>query len=128
MSMSQSLATPSQLEQAFHPSPRGVVGLAEDLFQLCPEGGMEFTWETERCRVRILGTPERLVEVPLPKSVFRALLARMAALCNEQKTDSVSPYGGQGKVVTSQVPSVHFQVTFTNTPTEQKLLLVPRSS
>ncbi len=33
------------------------------------------------------------------KSVFRAILARVATLCNEQSANSVSPYGGQGELV-----------------------------
>lgn len=69
----------------------------------------------------------RSVLIPLPKSVFRALLARLAALCNERKPNSVSPYGGTGEVVIEGAPPKVIRVWFTNTPAEQSAILWPKS-
>ncbi|MGL4423621.1 MAG: hypothetical protein ACRCZF_23390 [Gemmataceae bacterium] len=65
--------------------------------------------------------------VPLPKSVFRAALARVSALCNEQHPDSVTPYRGEGEVVvppeqvSNGTPPSTCYVSFTNTPSEQQM-------
>ena len=60
-----------------------------------------------------------LIQVPLPKSVFRAALARLAALCNERNPGSVSSYGGEGELVIGAEPSHVCHVTFTNTSSTQ---------
>src|SRR5208282_5382429 len=59
----------------------------------------------------------------LRKSVFRAILARVAVLCNERSPNSVSPYGGQGEVSVGADPAMTFRVEFANTPDEQRLEL-----
>jgi hypothetical protein len=54
---------------------------------------------------------------------LRALLARLAALCNEQTPNSVTPYGGQGQFSPGTSPPAVFRVAFINTAAEQKLEL-----
>jgi hypothetical protein len=111
-----------RLQRAFEPTRRGVVGLVDDLLGLCREQGLELDWRAGRCRVRPLeGRPQESTEIPLPKSVFRSILARMAALCNERISDSVSPYGGEGDISVGTDPPTNFRVAFTNTPGEQRL-------
>jgi hypothetical protein len=107
---------------AFEPTGGGVVGLVDALLDHCPEQGLQLDWQADRCRVRRLGVrPQESTEIPLPKSVFRAVLARMAALCNERIPDSVSPHGGEGELsIGIERPTV-FRVAFTNTPGEQRL-------
>ena len=103
-----------------HPSG-GVVGLVDDLLKLCQEHGLQFDWQADRCRVRFLADGlEEVIDGPFRKSVFRAILARVAALCNQRRPKSVSPYGGRGEVL---VPSDRtlLQVSFANTPDEQWL-------
>jgi hypothetical protein len=59
--------------------------------------------------------------------VFRAALARVAALCNEQHPGSVTPYRGESEVVVPPPPSPNCSppstchVSFLNTPSEQHL-------
>ncbi|HUY35359.1 MAG TPA: hypothetical protein VMV69_21625 [Pirellulales bacterium] len=64
-----------------------------------------------------------MIELPLRKSVFRAMLARMAVLCNERTPNSVSPYGGRGELTFGVNPTVVFRVIFANTGAEQKMEL-----
>jgi RNA polymerase sigma factor (sigma-70 family) len=110
-----------QLQEAFEPR-RDIVRLVDDILGLCREHGLQFDWQADRCRVRPLGTqPQELTEIPLPKSVFRAILARLAAQCNERIPNSVSPYGGEGELSVSTNPPTVFRVAFTNTPGEQRL-------
>lgn len=112
-----------------HPT-RGVIGLVDDLLAMCREQGLQLDWQAHRCRVRSCGGDwEELLDVPLMdnprrKSVFRAILARVAALCNEQTPNSVSPYGGQGELTLGGIPPAVVRVTFANTPEEQKLELL----
>jgi hypothetical protein len=103
----------------------GIVGLVDDLLVVCLEHGLQLDWQADRCRFRSFGADwEEVIDVALPKSVFRAILARMAALCNERTPNSVSPYGGQGELSVGENPEAVFRVTFVNTPAAQKLELI----
>ncbi len=104
-----------------HPTG-GVPGLVDEMLAICSEHALELDWRAERCRFRSLdGEWEELTDVPLRQSVFRAILARVAVLCNEQIPNSVSPYGGQGQISAGGNSAVLFRVSFTNTTAEQKL-------
>jgi hypothetical protein len=110
-----------QLRRAFGPNPCGVVGVVDELLAVCREQPLQFDWQSGTCRVRSLGAVgQEPIEVPLPKSVFRAILARLAALCNARVPDSVSPYCGNGEVLIGADSPAVFRVTFTNTPDEQR--------
>jgi hypothetical protein len=124
------MGTTSPLTEAFRSAieqpAHGVVGLVDDLLRLCREQGLRLDWQGDCCRVRPLtGGPEELIEGPLRKSVLRAILARLAALCNERAPNSVSPYGGQAELTVGANPATTFRVNFTNTPGEQRLELIP---
>jgi hypothetical protein len=104
----------------------GVVGLVNDLLQFCDEHQLQLHWEANRCRIRSKGGDwEELSELSIRKSVFRAVLARIATICNEQSPNSVSPYCGQAELAIGENPQKVLKVTFTNTPSEQKLELLP---
>ncbi len=114
------------LRPVFEPTRRGVVGLVNDLLTFCRDRRLDLDWHEGRCRVRSTGaSPEDTFEAALPKSVFRAALARLAALCNECRPGSVSPYGGDGEVAIGADPAAVVSVTFTNTPDEQRVCLKP---
>lgn len=112
------------LRRALEPPTSGFVGIVDNLLSLCRGGNLELAWCDGTCRGKIRrGATEESIEIPFRKPVFRAILARIAALCNEWHPDSVSPYAGQSELaVASDLPAV-FQVTFVNTPDEQKLLI-----
>jgi hypothetical protein len=120
--MSNLALFPEQLQRVFRPTGRGVVGIVDELLVLCRDEGLQFDWQAGQCRVRPLGAePAESTEVPLPKSAFRAILARVAALCNERTPGSVSPYGGEGELLVGTDSPAVFRVAFTNTPDEQRL-------
>jgi hypothetical protein len=111
-----------RIQGTFEPTGRGVVGLVDDLLDLCRDQGLQLDWQAGRCRVRPLGAqPQESTEISLSKSVFRAVLARIAALCIERIPGSVSPYGGEGEVSVDADPPTVFRVAFANTPGEQRL-------
>ena len=106
-----------------HPT-RGIAGLVDDLLVVCLECGLQLEWQAGRYRFRSFGGNwEELTDVPLRKSVFRAILARLVALCNERTPDAVSPYGGKCELSVGTKPPAQFKITFTNTTAEQKLEL-----
>jgi hypothetical protein len=106
-----------------HPS-RGVVGLVDELLRQCPEEGFRLDWQANGCRILAFNDgSEELLEKPLSKSVFRAILARIAALCNERTPNSVSPFGGKGELEVGTAPPEIFRVEFVNTPDDQGLAL-----
>jgi hypothetical protein len=113
-----------RISQVLQPTERGVVGLVDGLLRICREHDLQLDWHAGRCRVRATGSgPEEFVEVPLPKSVFRAILARLAALCNERSPGSVSPYGGEGELTIDVERASARRVVFTNTMDDQGVRL-----
>jgi hypothetical protein len=122
--MNMPLTAPEQLHRALTTPTRGVLGLVDDLLAVSREHGIQLAWHSGNCRVRFLeGDPAGWIEVPLRKSVLRAALARVAVLCNQHNPRSVSPYGGQGELLTGTDPATTIRVTFVNTPDEQSLEL-----
>jgi hypothetical protein len=98
----------------------GIAGLVDDLLTACREHGLQLDWQAGRWRVRSFAEDwHELEEVPLRKSAFRALLARLVTLCNEQRPGSCSPYGGQGEITVGSSPATVFRLVFTNTPSDQ---------
>ena len=85
---------------------------------------MELAWRSNACHARIRqGTVEETLDLPLRKGVIRAILARVAALCNERQPGSVSPYGGRGETHLGPGPQAVFSADFMNTAAEQSLRL-----
>jgi hypothetical protein len=122
--------TTSQISGAirgvFERPTRGVVGLVDDLLRLCREQSLRLEWQSDHCHIRSLnGGSDESFDQPLRKSIFRAMLARVAALCNERNPRSVSPYGGKGELSIDADPPTSFRVTFANTSDELWLELVP---
>jgi hypothetical protein len=113
------------VRHVLRPARNGVVELADELLTLCQDREIFLDWNAGQCRVRsgAVETPGS-IEVPLTKSVFRAILARLAALCNERQPGSVSPYGGEGELLIANF-GVVCRVAFTNTPGEQRVRLTP---
>jgi hypothetical protein len=102
----------------------GVVGMVDDLFVIGSEHDLRIEWRDGACHVRLREpSSEATVEVPLPKSVFRAALARISVLCNERFPNTVSSYGGSGKLLAPGSTDVELRVAFSNTPTAQKVEL-----
>jgi hypothetical protein len=122
--MISTVTLPERLQRAFQTTPNGVSGLVEQLLGACVGGEVEFERVEDRCVCRWLngGEPQETV-VPLPAKAFRAILARVAVLCNERESGTVSPYGGGGELMVGE--SV-FVVRFTNTPSTQKMTVKPR--
>jgi hypothetical protein len=119
----------NRVEMAFQPTPRGVVGLVDNLLGLCRLYQLRINFRDGHCYVRRLGADaEESLDFPVPKSVFRAALARIAAICNEQRPESVTPYRGEGIIAVLPPVSPHSPkivppstcyVSFTNTPSDQ---------
>src|SRR5208282_6197046 len=98
---------------------RGVAGVVDDLLMMCRKDNLQLEWQDGRCHLgSLVGDWEDWIDVPVRKSVFRAILARVATLCNEQRPDSVSLYGGQADLSVGEPPAV-MGVAFVNTPAEQ---------
>jgi hypothetical protein len=58
--------------KAFEPPAAGVVGIVDNLLQVCRGGDMELAWRSNACHVRIRqGTVEETLDLSLRKTVFR---------------------------------------------------------
>jgi hypothetical protein len=119
---SQSSSWTTQLEDAFVPGSQGAVGVVDKLLDLCGPA-LRIDWRENRVVVRQPGAlDEDSVEIPLEKPAFRAILARLAAMCNERAPGSVSPYGGTGELALGD-PQERFRATIVNSATDQSLEL-----
>jgi len=117
------------LRNALEDPKRGVVGAVEDLLEVSRERPLRLDWEGDHCQVCMAdGDSEETIDVVFPKSVFRAILARMATLCNERNPNSVSPYGGQGELVARVNPSTVVKTTIVNTSADQRLALTTETN
>jgi hypothetical protein len=120
-----------RVREAFQPTPRGVVGLVDDLLGLCRQYQLRIAFHDGHCSVRRLGAEAReSLDIELPKSVFRAAIARIAAMCEEQRPGTVTPYRGEAFLAVQRAQAsdsphpVHpttCYVSFANTPAEQRL-------
>jgi hypothetical protein len=122
--MKTGTALADALAKAFDPPASGFVGIVDNLLQLCRGGDLELAWRSNACHVRIRqGTAEESLDLPLRKAVLRAMLARIAALCNQRQPGSVSPYGGRGEIHLGPDSPAVFSAHFVNTAGEQSLRL-----
>jgi hypothetical protein len=110
--MSERPLSLQQIEKILSGGPRNVVELVDELLNAFQFQAMRLKWEDGECQFQCLplGSSE-LCSLPLPRSIFRTILARLAALCNEHLADSVSPYGGDGEFLWK---SQGFRVAFSN--------------
>jgi len=107
-------------------SKGGVVGLVDDLLRLCRQHRLQIDWQPDCFKIRaISGGQDEVVDARLRPSVFRAVLARIAALCNLESAESVSPYGGNAILPLDSELGAFLQVSFCNTSNEQWLKLRP---
>jgi hypothetical protein len=98
--------------------------LVDELLAVSIKHDLLLAWEAGHCQVSFPnGGPVDRVDVPMPKSVFRAVLARIAVLCNEQNPNSVSAWAGQGKVAADSDSAKSIGVVFVNSPEKQSLEL-----
>jgi len=110
----------------YKPRERGVLDLIDDILRHCAEDRIRFSGGHGTVTETPLpcGNP-RSIAFPFRNSIFRLIMARMAALCHELSSQDVSPYGGKGSFTDPRWPHVCFQVDFMNTPAEQRLELTP---
>ncbi len=119
--MSKQSSLSERLRRALTTPVHGVLGLVDELLAASCEQDIHLGWQAGRCHVNIKVGSLDQIEVPVPKSVIRAALARVAALCNERIPNSVSPYGGLGEVTVDTDPAKVIRIQFVNTPEEQRL-------
>ena len=85
--MSSATSFLESVREAFRPTDRGVVGLVDNLLQLCSTQGLEADWHADLCRVRTVAVePEESIDLTIPRSVIRAALARFGLFAT-----SISP-------------------------------------
>lgn len=99
----------------------GIVILTERLLQQFGTPGSVLECREGQCHLASAAGPD---EVTLSKSLFRPVLARVAAMCNERRPGSVSPYGGEGELAVGD-PARLVRVRFTNTTAAQQLEILP---
>ncbi|HEV3384120.1 MAG TPA: hypothetical protein VG097_04855 [Gemmata sp.] len=108
---------------------KGVFGLIDEILTYRRLNQRKMRWAQGSVEVQTIGSgAEEQISVALRTSVLRTIIARLAALCNQQQTNSVSPYGGEGEFIDDRLPATTFRVSFCNTPDEQWFELIPLPS
>jgi hypothetical protein len=112
------------IQQIILQPAHGIVGLVDDLLAACADHRLQLEWQGSSCRLTSVESDwTDVIELPVRKSVFRAILARVAALCNEQRPDTVSPYGREADMMIGSSGAV-LRAAFVNTVAEQTLLVL----
>lgn len=112
--------------QTLAPRAGGVSDLVDDILLRCQERRVRLTWCPGTVTEHPLdGSPATSIAITLRNSVFRAVMARLAALSDPLNIGSVSPYGGRAEFSYERIPQSRFLVDFVNTPNEQRLELMP---
>ncbi len=114
-----------RLSHAFATPSQGILGLVEELLIASIEQEIRLEWQAGCCYLNIDADPSERIEVAVQKSVIRAVLARIAVLCNEKVPNSVTPYGGRGELTIDTNHAQVIRVNFINTLEEQSLELTP---
>jgi|SRR6516162_547466 hypothetical protein len=115
------------LSRIIHDPTGGVVHLVDNLLAVCRDEGLCVEWQNKHLSARSIDRNwSESLKVSIPDSVFRAILARVAVLCNAQKPGSVTPYGGTTDLVLDSDSQTALSVAFVNTASEQRLDLGPR--
>jgi hypothetical protein len=105
-----------RLQAAIERPTSGVIGIVDTLLKACPGQDIRLDWQEGYCRVRVRTSGDEIgFATLLRQSVFRAILARVAEICNEQFPRSVSPYGGQSRLPVGGDQRTWSRVTFANT-------------
>ena len=98
-----------------------VVKFSDELMQLCAEHELRLRLEPSQCVVESSGGKESIdvIENPMRRSQFRAVLARIGAICSECSNRIMTPYGGDWEVSYSGDQSRRIRVSLHNTPNAQ---------
>jgi hypothetical protein len=104
----------NSIEELFIRGPRPVVELVWDLLSAADAHGVRLGWDDGKCDISSVRTTGEHRSVALPLSVFRAVLARLAALCERDSHDDFSPYRWEGKLVWDADSTRHFWIDVTN--------------
>src|SRR5687767_11365890 len=123
--MTANSPTAEMFQAAIANHARDIVGIVDHVLRLASECQLRLQWDEQRCLITSSAGAEETLENPLPKPVFRALLARFAALCKESGGSNVSPYGGESQLSLNTNPRLNFVVSFINTPDRQCVTLQP---
>ncbi len=100
----------------------GIVAMVDNILASCSDARVEVELQEGTLSVYFLNCCAQL-RLSIPKSVLRAIIARVAALCHEQTPNSVSPYGGEGELMVPAKPGSFIKAVFVNTTDQQHLTL-----
>lgn len=118
-----------QLTESFQAALRttgGLVEVVDAVLRVCHQERLHIRWHPDCCQISSLsGSLEDEIAKPLPISQFRAVLARIAAICNEHLPGCVTPYGGHAYLPLESDRKMLVRVIFANTADEQLLDIRP---
>ena len=98
-----------------------VVKFSDEFMQLCAEHELRLRLEPSQCVVEASGGKESIdvIENPMRRSQFRAVLARIVAISSECSNSIMTPYGGDWEISYSGDQNRRIRVSVQNTPNAQ---------
>jgi transcriptional regulator with XRE-family HTH domain len=101
----------------------GIIGIVDRLLAIAAERPFRIEAADGGYRVTMSG---REAMASSHRPIFRAILARVAVLCDEQAPGTFSPYGGRGTIERGNGPAL--SAVFVNTTDKQSLELSPSAA
>lgn len=115
------IKTLTELLNAGANSELDVVKFSDEFMQLCAIHELHLRLEPSQCVVESCGGKESIdmIENSMRRSQFRAVLARIAAICSEGSNSIMTPYGGDWEVSYGGDQNRRIRVSIQNTPDAQ---------
>jgi hypothetical protein len=106
----------ARLKDAMTPGSRGIIDSVDKLLRFAQDHPIAMDEHETTIRIRLLDIELREpFQFSFKRRVFRVILARIAAICNDLRPGSVSPYGGSGDLAVPGNPSRLLHADFSNT-------------
>lgn len=102
---------------------RSIIQIVDQLLSISLDHLLQIDWRDNILRVRQREGDWKQLELPIRKSIFRAILARLATLANESTPTSVSLYGGRSNVSVQGHPDLLIHFSCSNLTGDQWLEL-----
>ena len=125
----------SEVLSLFEPKNGGIVEIVENLLVYLPNQNLKIDFFEGHGRMTSLADPnaethrkgevrasrKSVFHFPMSKPIMRALIARVAFLCESLGFHSGTPYRGEGELISEY--GCHNRIYYANTPQEQWLFL-----
>jgi hypothetical protein len=102
----------------------GCVAIVDGILKIACKFPLKFEWAEDRCQLQILNSDQQ-TKMPIRKSTFRAIIARVATIASEKSFLAFNPSVGDENFSIGADVDIGLAARFENSPDRQMLELLP---